>query len=88
LVNITPSPKAVKDVKYYGWAVYEDVELDEADDVILGEFLDTVNLNQVFIVKNSDGSEVTASILLNVATVTTVGLTDAECTVFAYGRRV
>jgi hypothetical protein len=88
MVDITPSAKAIKDVKYYGWAVYEDVELDEANHIIFSEFLSTVNLNQVFIVKNSDGTEVTATILLNVATITTVGLSNAECTIFAYGRRV
>ena len=86
MVNLTPSASRVNDIKYFGWAVYEDVELSQAFTITLGEFIDDVNLDQIFIVNNIDAAEVAGTIANNVITITSV-VTDVECTIFVFGRR-
>ncbi len=87
MTNITPSAVRIEDIKYYGWAVYEDQVVDLGDTLTLSEFRDDVNLSQVLLVNNASGAVITTSVLNNVVTVASAA-TDAECTLFAFGRRV
>ena len=85
MVDRSASLKKIADVKYYASALFE-VTVSIGDTITLGEFDTSVNLNKAVIMKNSDGSEITCTVLLNVITVTGAA-TDEECTLFVFGRR-
>ena len=85
MVDRSASLKKIADVKYYASALFE-VVVSIGDTITPSEFDTTVNLNKAVIMKNSDGTEVTCTILLNVITVTGAA-TDEECTLFVFGRR-
>ena len=87
MVSLTPTLKTQKEVKFYTWAVYENLVVDKNDTIPCAEFTDDVNLSQAILVNNSSGAKIaTDTILLNVITVTG-DATDADCTLFVYGRR-
>ncbi len=86
MVARTPTSLKVKDVKVYGWAVYE-VTVTLADTITLSDFVTTETLKLGTLVKNTDGTTVATTLLNNVVTVTGAG-TDVECTLFAFGVRV
>jgi hypothetical protein len=86
MVNLNPSGR-IKDIKYYASQVFEDQVVDQNDTITCSEFLSTVNLAQALLVDNSNGSEIATTILNNVVTVSGAA-TDAECTLFVFGRRV
>jgi len=85
LVSYTPSAK-IKDIKYYAWAVYEDLyPINLADTITCSEFVDDVDLAQALLVNNATGAEILTTVLLNVVTVG--ASTNTECTLFVFGRR-
>jgi len=85
MVDRSASLKKIADVKYYASALFE-VIVSIGDTITLSEFDTTVNLSNATLMKNSDGSEITCTVLLNVITVTGAA-TDEECTLFVFGRR-
>lgn len=85
MTNLSPSLK-LKDIKYYAAGVDEAIEVSQNDTITCGDFVDTENLKKAVLMKNSDGSEVTATVANNVITVTGA-VTDQECTLFVFGRR-
>jgi hypothetical protein len=85
MVSLTPTLRTQKEVKFYTWAVYENVVVDQNDTITCPEFTDDVNLSKATLINNSSGAEITTTILLNVITVTGAA-TDADCTLFVYGR--
>jgi hypothetical protein len=86
LVSYTPSGR-IKDIKYYAWAVYEDLyPINAADTFTCGEFVDDVDLAQALLVNNQSGAEIATTILLNVVTVSGASV-NTECTLFVFGRR-
>ena len=88
MVSFTPSAAKIKDVKHYGWAVYEDLyPADTNDTFTCSEFIDDVNLSQALLVNNSTGATITTTIALNVVTLSQAAVSDANCTLFVYGRR-
>jgi len=82
------SESAVKfgDVKYGYHKAYE-VEVSQNDTIILGDFDTTVALDHALLWKKSDRTEVTASITLNVVTVTGAG-SNMDCILYAVGVKV
>ena len=90
MVSYTPSASKVKDVKQYGWAVYESPDLpllDTNDTVTCPEFTDDIALDHALLIDNSTRAELTCTIALNVVTVTQAATTDAHCTLYVYGQR-
>lgn len=85
MVDRSASLKKIADVKYYASALFE-VIVSIGDTITLAEFDTTVNLSNATLMNNSDGSEITCTVLLNVVTVTGAA-TDEECTLFVFGRR-
>jgi len=85
MVDRPASLKKIADVKYYASALFT-VTVSVGDSITLAEFDTTVNLSKAVIMKNSDGIEITCTVLLNVITVTGAS-TDEECTLFVFGRR-
>jgi len=66
-------------------AEFGEVTVSNADTVTLGNFSTTVNLSNVYMMKNSDGSEMTQTHAANnVVTVTGAG-TNVLCVYVAYG---
>ncbi len=87
MVSYTPSGK-IKDIKYYAWAVYENLyPINLADTITCPEFVTGSDLSQSLLVNNSSGAEIATTIALNVVTVSGAS-TDTECTLFVFGRRV
>jgi hypothetical protein len=60
------------------------VEVTQNDTITLGEFDSSKNLKQAWLVKDSDGSEITCTFALNIVTVTGTA-TNETCTLFAFG---
>jgi len=88
MVSYTPSAKTVKDIKFFGWALYEELyPTDTGDTFTCPEFTDDVNLSQALLVDDSSGAEITTTIALNVVTVSQEAVSDAHCTLYVYGRR-
>lgn len=88
MVSYTPSASKVKEIKYYGWAVYEDIyPLDTNDTLTCPEFTDDINLKKAVLINDSSGAEITTTIALNVVTVSQAAISDAHCTLFVYGQR-
>jgi len=85
MVDRSASLKKIADVKYYASALFE-ATVSIGDTITPGEFDTTVNLKKAVIIKNSDGTEIACTVLLNVITVTGAA-TDEECTLFVFGRR-
>lgn len=87
MTSFSPSATKIRDVRYFGWCVYEDLyPLSTGDTVTCRDFVSSVNLTQALLVNNADGTEVSVSVALNVVTVS--GSVDsAECTLFVFGRR-
>jgi hypothetical protein len=77
----------LKDAKLYGWGIYENVVFTTNDYFTATDFASTVALKQAFLVKNSDGSELTTTISYNVVTVTGTCSNDL-CTLFLFGVRI
>lgn len=66
-------------------AEFGEVTVSNADTITLGNFSTTVNLNNVYIMKNSDGTEMTQTHAANnVVTITGAG-TNVLCVYLAYG---
>lgn len=86
MVGRTPVSEKVSDIKYFGYGVYT-VVVTTSDTITLDDFVTTENLKLYTILKNSDGSALTATVLNNVVTVTSAAITDQECTLFAFGVR-
>ena len=87
MVSYTPSGK-IKDIKYYAWAVYEDLyPINLADTITCPEFVTGYDLAQAMLVNNSTGAEIATTILLNVVTVSGASA-NTECILFVFGRRV
>ena len=87
MVSYTPSASKIKDIKHYGWAVYEDLyPVDQNDTFTCPEFIDDVNLDQSLLVNNATNAEVTTTITLNVITVSGAA-SDLNCTLVVFGRR-
>lgn len=88
MVSYTPSASKIKDVKYMGYAVYEDLyPVDTNDTFTCPEFTDDIALKQALLVNDSSGAEITTTINLNVVTVSQAAISDAHCTLFVYGQR-
>jgi hypothetical protein len=87
MVDRNVNLKKIADIKYYAAALYDEVTVSTGDTITPSDFNSTENLKTAVIRRNSDGSEITCTILLNVITVTTAALTNVECTVFVFGRR-
>lgn len=88
MVDRSANLKKIADVKFYAYAVYDQVIVSIGDTITPGEFSDEEDLKKVVLMKNSDGSEITVTKLLNVVTVGAGAGTDDECTLFVFGRRV
>jgi hypothetical protein len=87
VVTYYPSASKIKDVKVYGWAVYEDLYPINLNDTIeCADFTDTVALSQAFLVNSETGDEIACTAALNVVTVTGA-VVNVECTLFVFGRR-
>ena len=87
MVSYTPSASKLKDVKFYGWAIYEDLyPIDQNDTFVCSEFVDDINLDQALLVNNASGAAVSTSIAMNVVT-TTGAASNLSCTLFVFGRR-
>jgi len=66
-------------------AEFGEVTVSQNDTVTLGNFSTTVNLSNVYMMKNSDGSEMTQTHAANnVVTITGAG-TNVLCVYLAYG---
>jgi hypothetical protein len=86
MVNLTPSAGRIRHIEYFGCAVYEHLIVDMNDILTLDDFLSTINLSQALLINNADGSAIATTISLNTVIVTGAA-TDADCTLFAYGRQ-
>ena len=84
MVSESISGTRIKDIKYYGWAVYEDLTVTSGDVKTLDDFVDTENLKNATLIQNSDGVEIAVTVLDNTVTVGGA-VTDQECTLFAFG---
>ena len=88
MTSFTPSASKIKDIKLYGWAVYEDLYPTGTNDTFTcPEFTDDVNLKKAVLINDASGAEVTTTIALNVVTVSQALVSDAHCTLFVYGQR-
>ena len=66
-------------------AEFGEVTVSNADTITLGNFSTTTNLSNMYIIKNSDGSEMTQThVANNVVTITGAG-TNVLCVYVAYG---
>jgi hypothetical protein len=86
MVQRNAEDSQVEDVKYFAKARYT-VILTSNDAFTASDFVSTENLKSVTIVKNVDGTVLTASILNNVITLSTAAVVDQECTLFVFGVR-
>jgi hypothetical protein len=86
MVSRQATTEKIRDVKVYGWGVYT-VIVTLADTITLGDFVTTETLKLGTLVKNTDGTVVTTTLLNNIVTVTGAS-TDTECTLFAFGVRL
>ena len=87
MVDRNVNLKKIVDIKYYAAALYDEVIVSTGNTITPSDFSNEENLKTAVIRRNSDGSEITCTVLLNVITVTTLTLTDVECTLFVFGRR-
>jgi len=85
MVSVSASATKQKNIKYYIWAVYENVVVDMNDTITCNEFTDDVALSESLLVNNSTGAVIATTEALNVVTVSGAA-TDADCTLFVYGR--
>jgi hypothetical protein len=86
MVSISASATKQKEIKYYIWVVYDNVVVDQNDTVTCYEFTDDVALSESLLINNASGAVITTTEALNVVTVTGAA-TDADCTLFVFGRR-
>lgn len=86
MVDRSANLKKIADVKYYASALFE-VIVSIGDTITPSEFSNEEDLKKAVLMKNSDGSEITVTKLLNVITVGAGAGTDDECTLFVFGRR-
>ena len=88
MVSFSPSASKLKDIKYFGWAIYDDLyPLSTNDTVVCPEFIDDIALKQALLINDADGALITSSITLNVVTVTQAAVSNVHCTLFVYGQR-
>ena len=87
MVDRTENMKALKDVKYYGWAVYE-VTVSLNDTITLGDFVSTEVLKFAALIRQDTGAEITCTYITGDNVVKVTGASaDNECILFAFGRR-
>lgn len=90
MVSYSGSASKIKDIKQYGWAVYEYPDLpllDTNDTYTCSEFTYDIDLSHALLVNNATRAEITCTVSLNVVTVSQASVSDAHCTLFVYGQR-
>ena len=88
MVNYSPSAHKLKDLRYRGWAVYENLyPVNTGDTVTCPEYITSSDLEIVQMCNNENGGNVACSKSGNVITVTG-SATNLSCTLFVFGRLV
>lgn len=83
MVDRTLSLQKLSEVKYYAGAMYES-QVSQNDTFTASEFSNAVNLSKAVVMKKSDGTELTATIALNVVTITSA-VTNADVQIYVFG---
>jgi hypothetical protein len=86
MVARTAETLRLNEVECYGYGVYSLI-MSNGDTYTASDFVATEDLKVATLVKNSTGVELTASILNNVVTCNTAGITNQKCTLFVFGVR-
>lgn len=83
MVARTPTGLKNDEITYRMWGVYS-AEVSQSDTIELTDFDSSKDLDNIFIVKQTDGTELTGTIALNVITITG-SATNVDVIIFAVG---